>query len=114
MVRVGGWVLTRIDLKRCVCVGVCVVLPCSVCEVDSASEPQFDWTRGPRMVTRELPRFISAAFSGATWLNWTEDRQPTKPLDAACATFSLKFSFPAVRDAVKHRFLGAGVPMRRR
>lgn len=78
------------------------VLPCSVCEVDSASEPQLDWTRGPRMVTRELPRFISAAFSGATWLNWTDDRQPTKPLEAACATFSLKFSFPADGETVKH------------
>lgn len=41
-------------------------LPCSVCEVDSASAPQFDWTNGPRMVTSELPRLISAAFSGAT------------------------------------------------
>lgn len=79
-----------------------VVPPCSVCEVDSASEPQFDWTRGPRMVTSELPRFISAAFSGATWLNWTDDRQPTKPLDAACATFSLKFSLPAGRKTVSY------------
>lgn len=65
-----------------------------MCEVDSASAPQFDWTRGPRMVTNELPRFVSAAFSGATWLNWTEERQPTKPLAAACMTSSLKVSLP--------------------
>lgn len=71
------------------------VLPCSVCEVDSASAPQFDWTSGPRMVTSELPRFISAAFSGATWLNCTDDRQPMKPWEAACVTISLKFSLPA-------------------
>lgn len=56
-----------------------VTLPCSVCEVDSARAPQLDWTSGPRMVTSELPRFISAAFRGATWLNWTAERQPTKP-----------------------------------
>lgn len=54
-------------------------LPCSVCDVDSARAPQLDWTSGPRMVTSELPRFISAAFRGATWLNWTAERQPTKP-----------------------------------
>lgn len=82
------------------CVGklnrVCVsVLPCIVCEVDSASAPQFDWTNGPRMVTNELPRLVSAAFSGATWLNWTDERQPTKPLEAACITSSLRFSLPA-------------------
>lgn len=81
-------------LWQCVCEQCEEVLPCSVCEVDSASAPQFDWTSGPRMVTSELPRFVSAAFSGATWLNWTEERQPLKPFAAACITFSLKFSFP--------------------
>lgn len=70
-----------------------------MCEVDSARAPQLDWTSGPRMVTRELPRFISAAFRGATWLNWTAERQPTKPWDAACDTFSLKFSLPGVENA---------------
>lgn len=70
------------------------VLPCSVCEVDSASAPQLDWTSGPRMVTSELPRLVSAAFSGATWLNCTDERQPLNPLAAACVTFSLKFSVP--------------------
>lgn len=69
-------------------------LPCSVCDVDSARAPQLDWTSVPRMVTSELPRFISAAFSGATWLNWTAERQPTKPCAAACDTFSSKFSLP--------------------
>lgn len=74
-------------------------LPCSVCDVDSARAPQLDWTSGPRMVTSELPRFISAAFRGATWLNWTAERQPTKPCDAACDTFSLKFSLPGGEDS---------------
>lgn len=69
------------------------VLPCSVC--DSASAPQFDWTSGPRTVTNELPRLVSATFSGATWLNWTEERQPMKPLEAPCITSSSKFSIPA-------------------
>lgn len=50
-----------------------------MCDVDSARAPQLDWTSGPLMVTSELPRFISAAFRGATWLNWTAERQPTKP-----------------------------------
>lgn len=66
------------------------VLPCRVC--DSASAPQFDWTSGPRTVTNELPRLVSATFSGATWLNWTEERQPMKPLEAPCITSSSKFS----------------------
>lgn len=60
------------------------------------------------MVTRELPRFISAAFSGATWLNWTEDRQPTKPLDAAWATFSLKLSLPEDRGAAQRVYFRLG------
>lgn len=68
------------------------VLPCRVC--DSASAPQFDWTSGPRTVTNELPRLVSATFSGATWLNWTEERQPMKPLEAPCITSSSKFSIP--------------------
>lgn len=77
---------------------VCVrVLPCRTCEVDSAKAPQFDWTKGPRIVMRELPRLVSAALSGATWLNCTEERQPTKPLEAAFVTSSPKLSIPAER-----------------
>lgn len=83
-------------------------LPCSVCEVDSARAPQLDWTSGPRMVTSELPRFISAAFRGATWLNWTAERQPTKPCDAACDTFSLKFSLPVEERGVRVRQKATG------
>lgn len=64
-------------------------LPESGCEVvESASTPQLDSTRWPRTLTNELPRFSSAAFSGATWLNWTDERQPMKPLDPACITSS--------------------------
>lgn len=77
---------------KCQCV---IESPCKVCEEESARAPQFDWTNGPRMVTSELPRLVSAAFSSATWLNWTEERQPMKPLEAACITSSLKFSSPA-------------------
>lgn len=32
----------------------------------SASAPQLDSSNWPRMLTKELPRFSSAAFSGAT------------------------------------------------
>lgn len=36
-------------------------------EVDkSARAPQLDSSKWPRMLTKELPRFSSAAFSGAT------------------------------------------------
>lgn len=87
-------------ISSCVCLNKQIisvmeveVLPCSVC--DSASAPQFDWTSGPRTVTNELPRLVSATFSGATWLNWTEERQPMKPLEAPCITSSSKFSIPA-------------------
>lgn len=51
------------------------------------------------MVTNELPRLVSAALSGATWLNWTEERQPMKPLEAACITSSLRFSLPAETES---------------
>ncbi len=61
------------------------------------------------MLTRELPRFNNAAFSGATWLYWTDEKQPMKPLDPAWATSSSKTSLPVwkkksmyVRDSVIH------------
>lgn len=87
------------ELWPCSGPGPCCVLPCRVCDVDSASAPQLDWTSGPRMLMRELPRFVSAAFSGATWLNWTEERQPTKPLEAAFITPSSKFSIPVEKTS---------------
>ncbi len=64
----------------------------------SASSPQFDSTRLPRTLTNELPRFNMAALRGAKWLNWTEDRQPMKPLDPAWRTSS---STPARPDRGK-------------
>lgn len=64
----------------------------------SASSPQLDSTRLPRTLTNELPRFNMAALRGAKWLNWTEDRQPMKPLDPACRTSS---STPARPDSNK-------------
>lgn len=65
-------------------------------EVDTESTPQLDSTRLPRTVTSELPRFSSAAFSGATWLYCTEEKQPTKPLEPATATLSSRTSVPVV------------------
>lgn len=60
----------------------------------SANAPQFDSSGRPRMLTNELPRFNNAAFSGATWLYWTDEKQPMKPLLPAWATSSSMTSLP--------------------
>lgn len=70
--------------------------PDADCEVVlSAKAPQFDSTRLPRTWTNELPWFRMAVFSGVKWLNWTDDRQPMKPLDPALSTSSSKPACPA-------------------
>lgn len=68
----------------------------------SANAPQFDSSKCPRMLTKELPLFNNAAFSGATWLYWTDEKQPMKPLEPAWATSSSKTSLPVWKKKSMH------------
>lgn len=49
-------------------------------------EPQLDSVKVPWIVTGAMVAWRRAAFSGAMWLYWTEERHPIKPMAFALAT----------------------------
>lgn len=78
----------RLDVSSNSIICLYVSLPASMCqgslaeamgEMVRGEAPQLDGTRIPRVLTGAARPERSAAFSGATLLNWTLDRQPTKP-----------------------------------
>lgn len=62
---------------------------------ESVPEPQLASIRAPWMITGAMVVWRRAAFSGAMWLYWTEDRHPTKPRLFALATSESNPTFSA-------------------